>query len=316
MNHEVNRWHHLGNTLQSALLIAAMAGLLGLLGWIIAAAEGLAVAVIVSVLVALLGPRVSPWLVLRMYRAQPIQPRQAPDLYGALYELARRAGLSRPPTLYYIPTPMLNAFAVGSRDQAAIALTDGLLRRLDGRELVGVLAHELSHVRHNDMWVMNLADVLSRMTVALSQVGLFLLFFGLPLLLLGIIDISLPALLLLIFAPTLVALLQLALSRTREYEADRGAVELTGDPQGLAAALRKLEQYQGGWLERILMPGRREPDPALLRTHPVTADRIRRLSELAPPRTPLRRPGLKLPTYTPPTRVATRPRWHLNGLWY
>lgn len=316
MNHEVNRQHHLSNTLQSVLLIAAMAGLLGLLGWIVAAAEGLAVAVIVSVLVALLGPRVSPWLVLRMYRAQPIHPRQAPDLYGALHELARRAQLSRPPTLYYIPTSMLNAFAVGSRDQAAIALTDGLLRHLDGRELVGVLAHELSHVRHNDMWVMNLADVISRMTMALSQIGLLLLLFGLPLLLLGIIRISLPALLLLIFAPTLVALLQLALSRTREYEADRGAVELTGDPQGLASALQKLEHYQGGWLERILMPGRREPDPALLRTHPPTTDRIRRLRELAPPRPTPRRPSLQIPTYTPPTRIATRPRWHLNGLWY
>ncbi len=316
MNHEINRQHHLSNTLQSALLIAAMAGLLGLLGWIIAAAEGLVVAVIVSVLVALLGPRVSPWLVLRMYRARLIHPRQAPDLYDALHDLARRAGLSRPPALYYIPTPMLNAFAVGSSDQAAIALTDGLLRRLDGRELVGVLAHELSHVRHNDMWVMNLADVISRMTVALSQFGLFLLFFGLPLLLFGIITISLPALLLLIFAPTLVALLQLALSRTREYEADRGAVELTGDPQGLASALQKLEHYQGGWLERILMPGRREPDPALLRTHPPTTDRIRRLRELVPPRPMPRRPNLQIPVYTPPVRTVARPRWHFNGLWY
>jgi heat shock protein HtpX len=312
LNAEVARRHRLVNTLQSVLLIGAMAGLLALLGWIVADLEGLLVALVVGLLVALFGPRVSPWLVLRMYRAQAIHPRQAPDLYRALYELCRRADLSRPPALFYIPTPMLNAFAVGSRDQAAIVLTDGLLRKLDGRELVGVLAHELSHVRHNDMWVMNLADIISRMTVALSQVGLFLLLLGLPLLLLGIIRISPVALLLLIFAPTLVALLQLALSRTREYEADRGAVELTGDPRGLASALQKLEHYQGGWLERILMPGRREPDPAILRTHPATSDRIRRLRELAPPEAP----PLRIASYAPPARAGRRPRWHLNGLWY
>lgn len=282
MNPANARRHRLGNALQSVLLVAAMAGLLGLLGWVVAEIQGLIVAIVACLLVALLGPRISPRLVLRMYRAGVIRAQQAPRLYAILQELSRRAGLSRMPQLYYIPSPMLNAFAVGDRDNAAIAMTDGLLRNLDERELTGVLAHELSHVRHNDMWVMNLADIIGRMTVALSQFGLFMLFFGLPLVLLGAIDISLPMVLLLIFAPTLTALLQLALSRTREYDADLGAVELTGDLPGMIAALRKLERRQGGWMERIFMPGRRQPEPALLRTHPQTEERIARLRELAP----------------------------------
>lgn len=306
--------HRMINTLQSLALITAMAVLLGLLGWIIAGGPGLMMALTAGVLVAVFGPSVSPWLVLRMYRAQPILPQQAPGLYRVVRELSQRANLEQTPTLFLIPTPMLNAFAVGSRDNAAIALTDGLLQRLSGRELVGVLAHELSHVRHNDMWVMNLADIISRITVALSQMGLLLLLLGLPLLLLGMVEISLPALLLLVFAPTVTALLQLALSRTREYEADRGAVELTGDPHGLAGALQKLEHYQGGWLERIFIPGRKEPDPAILRTHPPTEERIERLLELAPARS-IRLPDLE-PGFRPPRRVAMRPRWRINGLWY
>jgi heat shock protein HtpX len=138
----------------------------------------------------------------------------------------------------------------------------------------------------------------------------------------GIVDFSFLMVLLLLAAPTITSLLQLALSRTREYDADLGAVELTGDPQALASALNKLEQRQGSWLERIFMPGRRQPDPAILRTHPPTAERIRRLLSLVP--------QLQRPPQTPPLSAATRssgfmadlppltrrPRWHMNGLWF
>ncbi len=310
--------HRLSNGLQSVALIGAMAALLGLLGWIFAGGGGVVVALVMCVLVAVFGPRLSPRLVLRLYRARPIQPYQAPDLYRTVDELGRRAGLSQAPTLYYLPTPVLNAFAVGSRQTATIALTDGLLRNLAPRELVGVLAHELSHVRHNDMWVMNLADIISRMTIALSQVGLLLLLFGLPLVLFGIMPVSLPALLLLLLAPTLSAVLQLALSRTREFNADVGAIELTNDPRGLASALQKLERYQRGWLEQIFMPGRRVPEPGWLRTHPPTEERIRRLLALAP-RHPPRRLQPNPAQWLDQARlwpVPQRPRWHWHGLWF
>ena len=306
--------HKLSNTVQSVLLIGAMAFLLGLLGWLLAGASGVVMALIVCVLVVTFGPSWSPRLILSLYRAQPISAQQAPGLLRIVAELSQRAGLQRPPRLYYIPSQVMNAFAVGSQDDAAIGLTDGLIRRLQPRELAAVLAHEISHVRYNDMWVMNLADVLSRMTIALSQAGLFLLFISVPLILFGLVDISLLALLLLIFAPTLAALLQLALSRTREFDADLGAAELTGDPRGLAAALQKLERYQGGWLEQIFLPGRRLPDPAWLRTHPPTEERIARLMELS---------GQEIPPLYATTpdwdiwpRAVRRPHWHWHGLWY
>jgi heat shock protein HtpX len=321
MNQHQQLLHKRNNTIQSLLLILTMMVVLGLLGWIIAGGNGLGFALVLCATLVLLAPRLSPWLVLRMYQAREIAAHSDPDLYTAVQQLSRRAGLTRPPRLYYIPTRLMNAFAVGSREHSAIALTDGIIRTMTPRELLGVIAHELSHVRHNDMWVMNLADIISRLTLMLSQLGLFLLIVTLPLVLFGFVSLSWFALLLLLTAPTVVNLLQLALSRTREYDADLGAVELTGDPHGLASALNKLEQRQGGWLERIFMPGRREPDPAILRTHPPTAERIRRLLALVPPPIPALPPasssaarGSGIMSDLPP--LTRRPRWHMNGLWY
>jgi len=309
-----HKWH---NTLQSLFLIAGMALLLSAVGWFFAGPAGVWLALGVCALILAFGPQLSPRLVLGMYRARPLDRSAAPELYALVAELSRRADLERMPRLYYIPSQMMNAFAVGTRDDAVIGLTDGLLRRLQLRELAAVLAHEISHVRHNDMWVMNLADVLSRMTIALSQAGLLLLLFTFPLLLFGLLDISFTALLLLIFAPTLTTLLQLALSRSREFDADLGAVRLTGDPAAMASALAKLERYQGGWLEQIFMPGRRLPEPAWLRTHPPTAERIERLQSLSPrPVSPLsataRNDGWSGRWVVP----SNRPRWHWHGLWY
>ena len=139
----------------------------------------------------------------------------------------------------------LNAFATGSPDNAVIGITEGLLRRLSLRELAGVLAHELSHVRNNDLSVMSLADTMTRFTQVLSYLAVILAIFNLPAWLLGDADMPFAALLLLYLAPTIGSLLQLGLSRTREYDADLEAAELTGDPRGLASALDKLERYQG-----------------------------------------------------------------------
>ncbi len=314
-----HRRHKLNNALQSLLIVAGMAGLLALLGWLIAGTEGVIWAVVAAAVAVVLGPRVSPGLVLRLYRARPIAPWQAPQLYAVTEALARRAGIADPPRLFYVPTRLLNAFAVGTREEAAIAVTDGLLRALNTRELAGVLAHEISHIRHNDMWVMGLADVFSRLTLLMSQGGLLLMLLLLPAALVGGVEVSLAAVFLLLAAPTVSTLLQLGLSRTREHDADLGAVELTGDPRGLASALDKLERYQGGWFERIFMPGRRLPEPAWLRTHPPTEERIRRLLSLEPRRLPNRR-ALVLPPQLIDMGAfpgARRPlRWHFwSGTW-
>ena len=195
-------------------------------------------------------------------------------------------------------------------------MSDGLLRNLSSRELMGVLAHEVSHIRHNDMWVMTLADLVSRLTGLLSLVGQVLLLVNLPLLLLGMATFSWLGVLLLIAAPTISALLQLALSRSREYEADMGAADLTGDPAALASALHRLDRVPGGWFEQVFLPGRRVPDPSLLRTHPPTEERVRRLLSLV-----ARRPRVRtMPEYDPwlsaLPRITMTPRWRIGGMWF
>jgi heat shock protein HtpX len=211
---------------------------------------------------------------------------------------------------------VVNAFTVGRADQSAIAVTDALLRVLNSREVVAVLAHEISHVRSNDIWVMSLADMFSRMTSLLSMFGLLLLFVSLPLAMLAEVSINWFAIALLIVAPNLSALAQLGLSRTREYEADLNAVRLTGDPEGMASALVRIERASGAWLERIFLPGRGIPDPSLLRSHPSTESRIGRLRELVP-HDNYHAPADWVPDVQRHARPAARaPRWHLNGLWY
>ncbi len=307
--------HKLINALQSLLMLGGMAGILALLGWLLGGTDLMIWTLALALLLFILTPGISSRLVLRLYGARPLAPAETPQLHALVTELSRRAGLQHRPALYYVPSRIVNAFAVGRRDDAAVAVTDGLLRLLDLRELAGVLAHEISHIRHNDMWVMGLADMMSRTASLLSLFGQLLLFINLPLLLLGKVHVSWLAILVLLFAPTLIALLQLALSRTREFDADLGAVQLTGDPQGLASALAKLERQQRGWLGRILLPGRREPEPSLLRTHPATEERIRRLLELTPPPVETLPLGyFALPDSLP--LVVRRPRWRISGLWH
>ncbi len=315
------RRHRLANGVQSLLLLTVLATILGTLGWVLSGPAGVLMALASGALLVLFNPGMSARLTLRMYGARPLDRREAPDLVRVLEQLAARAGLPQAPALYHVPSSMLNAFAVGSREHAAIAVTDGLLRTMTPREVVGVLAHEMAHVCHNDMWVMGLADFMSRLTSTLSTVGQMLLLINLPLLMMSDYTISWTAIAILIFAPTLAALVQLALSRTREFDADLGAARLTGDPRGLASALEKMERYQGRLFEQILLPGKYLPDPSLLRTHPSTQERVRRLLELegqpptgAPPRLDTSLGADQLARARPVVERA--PRRRLGGVWY
>ncbi len=320
MNAELWYQHTLTNRLHSLLLLSVMGGFLALLGWLLWGASGIVWLLMPVVVLVLFNPLASPELLMRLYRATRLTQEQAPALYSALKELSRRAKLPHVPTLYYLPSRMVNAFATGTQNKAAIAITDGLLRTLDSREAVAVLAHELSHIQHNDMWVMGLADLFSRLTSTLSLFGQFLLLLNLPLLIFSNVGINWFAILILIFAPSLSALAQLGLSRTREYNADLNAVMLTGDPEGLARALIKIERQQGTFLEQIILPGRHSPDPSLLRTHPPTAERIRRLRELQIPAGAEPPIPLTHASFTPASRldhpVTRPPRWHISGLWH
>ena len=236
-------------------------------------------------------------------------------------ELSRRAELPAAPAVYVIPSMTLNAFATGTPDKAVIGITEGLLRRLSLRELAGVLAHELSHVRNNDLAVMSLADVMTRFTQAPVLSG------GVP----GDLQPAgvaagrfrharSSALLLLYLAPTIGSLLQLGLSRTREYDADLEGARLTGDPRGLASALEKLERYQGSFWEDLMfpVPSRRIPQPSLLRSHPPTDQRVARLlalenREMAPPIEVVEEPMVSMVGMGP---GSMQPRYRFPGVWF
>lgn len=277
MDHETLKQHKFQNTLQTFLMLAGIALILAFVGWSFGG-PGLMVGMLLAgVLMLIVSPQISPKAVLKMYKAQPLDYSTAPGLARVMDALASRAELPHVPKLYYIPSQLMNAFAVGTGKQASVAVTDGLLRRLDNPETVAVLAHEVSHIRNNDVRVMGMADMLSRMTHSFSVIGQVMLFVNLPLILMGRETVSWWAIAVLIFAPQISALLQLGLSRVREFDADRSAAELTGDPRSLALALKKLEQQGGRWFEQVFMPNRKNTEPSLLRTHPPTQERIRRL---------------------------------------
>jgi len=283
----------LRNALQHLLILAGLALLLAVPGYLLAGSLGVIWAFGLVALTLYLGGRIPPRMALARASAGRLYRHQAPELYRVLDILYRRAGLSSETQLFFVPAAELNAFAVGDAREGGIAITGGLTRTLDLRQLAGVLAHEVSHLRHGDTRVMSMAATMTRLTVwgaFLVQLGLLLM---LPMVVAGEIRMPWLELLLVAFAPSASTLLQLALSRNREFTADLEAAALTRDPAGLASALQVLEQHQGLWLTSLLL-GQKPPGWFwLLQTHPPTDERIRRLLALAqrqPPRPPSPRP--------------------------
>lgn len=304
-----HRWF---NRLQTALLVLTLLGIAAVAGSLLLGDGGLWLALAAAGFTLLLEPAAASGLTLRLYGARPLHPDEAPDLWAVLRELAARAGLPAVPVPHYVPSGVVNAFATGSKHHAAIALTDGLLRSLTPRELTGVLGHEIAHIANEDLRVMGLADSISRLTHLLALLGQLAIVLSLPALLLGVTEVNWPALLLLAVAPQLALLAQLGLSRVREFDADRLAAELTGDPHGLASALAKIERVSRSW-RAWLLPGWGNPEPSWLRTHPATAERIERLLELAPPPA---MPPFPSARFVPEVTVSPRPpRWRTGGLW-
>ena len=280
---DTNGWIYqkIKNGLHTFMLLSGMLLLVSVLGWFFAGMTGMVWVLIVTVASLLVAPSLSLQMILRWYRARPLEPGQAPSLYANLRELTRRAQLPNMPTLIYVPSTKLSAFTTGSRHSSVIAFTDGLLRTLNDRELAAVMAHEISHLKNNDLRMMNVSATFSQITSILSAIGQILLILNLPLILISDHHVSWFGILFLIMAPTLAMMLQLALSRTREFDADLGAAELTGDPKGLASALLKIENYQRGWLGMFRWPGPSRPYDALWNTHPATRDRVARLMAVA-----------------------------------
>jgi heat shock protein HtpX len=280
MNHEVRANHKFRNRLQTFFLLVSMSLLLAWISRLILGPD-LWPWIFVTLLTVILSlPKISPYWILKLYKARPIDPRQSPPLFMLVNDLSKRAGLKHEPEIYWIPSQTLNAFAVGSDKNSAIAITHGLLNLLTPRELAGVLAHEISHIRNNDLRLLMLADIFTRLTYFLALFGLLSTLVALPWILAGAIEVSLMGLLLLIIMPAISALLQLGLSRVREFNADLDAARITEDPVSLAQALSRIDQQNISPWQRIFMPGYREYQPSILRTHPDTVERVERLLSL------------------------------------
>ena len=312
--------HKSQNALHSAILFSGIALMLGFSGWLVLGMFGVAWAAVLTGMGLLLMPKVPPELLMRLYRARLVPSQPGDQLSDIVDALAARAGLPSRPALYVIPSLAMNAFAAGKPDHAVIAITEGLLRRLTLREIAGVLAHEVSHIRNNDLWVMGVADALTRATQAISYLAIFLAALNVVGAFQGEQYATWWAILLLYLAPMASSLLQLALSRTREFDADLEAVQLTGDPLGLASALRTLELSSGRFWEDLMLPapGRRVAYPSVLRSHPPTEARIKRLTELSvdaglSPMSFADRPLITLVGFGP---VSMRPRVRFPGVWF
>lgn len=312
MNGVVSRLHARRNLVQSLLLVAVLLAICGLGGYLIFGALGFWMAVVAGLLALVLQPAAATRMTLRLYRARALHPDEAPGLWRMLAVLAERAGLPSIPVPHYVPSPMVNAFAVGSRGASAVALTDGLLRRLDAAELNGVLAHEVAHIAHGDLRVMGLADYVSRITAFFALAAQLYLLLSLPALVAGSVQVNWVAMAVLLLSPQLALLAQLGLSRVREFEADRAAAELTGDPDALARALLRIERVTHSW--RVwLMPGWGNPEPSWLRTHPLTEERVERLQQMRPQRRLAE--VLAVDRFrSSPSRH--KPRWFPGGCWY
>lgn len=210
------------------------------------------------------------------------------------------------------PVPSSTPSPPGSKQEASIALTDGLLRSLGPRELAGVLVHEVAHIANEDLRVMGLADSNSRLTSLLALMGQIAILLSLPAQLVGAAEVYWPGLLLLAASPQLALLAQLGLSRVREFDADRLAAELTGDPQGLASALAKIARVSRSGV--LAMAGMGQSRALLLahasgnaRAHRTPADVGAWPASALP---------LRAPHFLPESALATRPpRWRPSGLW-
>ena len=274
----------MGNTVKTVLLLGLLSGVLLALGEWLGGSSGLVFAFVIAVAMNFGSYWFSDRIVLRMYRAEPVGPEH--QLHRLTARLAQRANLPMP-KVYVIPDDSPNAFATGRNPRhAAVAATTGLLRFLDEPEIEGVIAHELAHVKHRDILISSIAATVAATIMMVARMAQFAAIFGgfgrddeegsNPLTLLATI----------IVAPLAAMLIQAAISRSREFAADRGAVAIAGNPYGLAGALKKIETTQ----QRvpldanpatahmfIMMPLSGRGILSLFSTHPPTEQRIRAL---------------------------------------
>ncbi len=270
--------HHQSNQLQTSLLVCGLGSALALVGGLLGGTELMITTISLIVGLVIIAPYVSPFLALRLHKAEALTVADSPSLYALVSDLTTAAGLSHRPKIYYIPSRVMNAFTVGLRHNASIAVTDGLLRQMNRREVNAILAHEVGHIKNQDMRIMAIADAMTQLIRFMSVTGLVLLLFSLPLSLFSEFAIPWIAIILLIVLPGFSTLMKMKLSRAREFEADRTAAILTQDPHALISALGRLEYRQWRWLTQYFAFPGGNATPSQLSTHPETDQRIERLN--------------------------------------
>lgn len=283
------------NTVKTALLLGVLTGLLMLIGGYLGGKNGVVIAFIVAMVMNFGSYWFSDKLVLRMYHAQEVSETQAPELYRLVGDLAMRANLPMP-RVYIIPGETPNAFATGRNEKhAVVAVTEGLLRILNRDELEGVLSHELTHIKNKDMLIGSIAATLAGAIVMLANMAQWAAMFGG----LGGRDSEegeggggiIGMILMAVLAPIAATIIQMAISRSREYMADDGGAKISGKPYGLAGALEKLSRASQ------MVPMDANPSTAhmfivnpltgrslmnLFSTHPPIEERIARLRSMRP----------------------------------
>ncbi|MGD0020898.1 MAG: zinc metalloprotease HtpX [Smithellaceae bacterium] len=280
----------MGNTVKTALLLGALTGLLMLIGGLIHGRGGVFIAFIFAMILNFGSYWFSDKIVLKMYRAQEVSESSAPDLFSIVRNLALKARLPMP-RVYIIPEETANAFATGRNEKhAVVAVTEGIMRILNKEELEGVIAHELSHIKNRDMLIGSIAATLAGAIVMLAHMAQWAAIFGGGRSddddggIIGLIAMA-------ILAPIAAALIQMAISRSREYLADASGAGITKNPYGLAGALEKLAKASQ------IIPMDAKPSTAhlfivnplsgkllmnLFSTHPPLEDRIARLKSMKP----------------------------------
>ena len=275
-----------GNWIKTSVLMAGIVALFGAVGAMIGGRDGMLLALVFGGATNLWAYWFSDRMVLKMYKAREVDEASSPYLYNMVRELARRADLPMP-KVYLIDEAQPNAFATGRNpDNAAVAATTGIIHLLSERELRGVMAHELAHVKNRDILISTMSATVAGAISMLAQFGMF---FGgrgeerpNPAL----------AILVMILAPVAAMIIQMAISRTREFGADRGGAEISGDPLALASALAKIEAHARG---TPMEAAERHPETGqmmimnplsggmrgLFSTHPDTRERIARLQAMA-----------------------------------
>lgn len=278
------------SSIKTAVLFAMLTALFVIVGGLIGGQSGMMIALILAVIMNFFSYYFSDSIVLKMYKAKELQRSDAPQIHEIVEELARNAGIPKP-RICIVPDPSPNAFATGRNPQnAVVAVTQGILQILNTNELRGVIAHEIGHIANRDILIQSCAAILGSAITSLAHMLYYTSLFGgrnnensSPISALG-------AVVMMVLAPLAASLIQMAISRSREYLADESGASFCSDPQALASALNKLNNYsrqipmhanpatENMFIVSPLLSGGMQ---ALFSTHPPIEERIKRLMQMA-----------------------------------